>query len=111
MPRKTCGVALVVTLVLIILLSMLGVGILLLVSGHYRTSKHQIDRTKAYYLAEAGMWHAIWGLRTDYYASQMPPPLGGIPDSITEDGLTANITIFTDTSELSDYRIESQVSY
>jgi type II secretory pathway pseudopilin PulG len=62
---KKTGVVLLIVIVVILLLSILGGAILMLVSSRYKLTIHQIDRTKAFYLAEAGMHHALWRIRNN----------------------------------------------
>lgn len=70
---KKTGVALFIVIVVILLLSILGGAILMLVSSRYKVTKHQVDRTKAFNLAEAGMHHALWRIRNN---ANGPPPTG-----------------------------------
>ena len=58
------GVAMLVVIGLVLMLLALGGAVLIISAGHFGTSYHQIKRARAYYAAEAGMQHALWGCRT-----------------------------------------------
>ena len=58
------GVAMLVVISMILMLLILGGAVSLISTGHFGTSYHQVERTRAYYAAEAAMQHILWALRT-----------------------------------------------
>jgi len=58
------GVAMLIVIGLVFMLLILGGAALVISTGHFGTSYHQIKRVQAYYAAEAAMQHALWGCRT-----------------------------------------------
>ncbi len=62
---KNNGVALFIVIALLFLLSIGGAVILILAYNYTYTTKKQAERIKAFYLAEAGIWHAFYELRRD----------------------------------------------
>ena len=65
MLKNTKGMAMLIVLSLVLMLLILGGAVLMISTGHFGTSYHQIKRAKAYYAAEAAMQHVLWQLRTD----------------------------------------------
>ena len=65
MLKNTKGMAMLIVLSLVLMLLILGGAVLMISTGHFGTSYHQIKRAKAYYAAEAAMQHVLWLLRTD----------------------------------------------
>lgn len=61
--KRDKGVALLIVLILVIVLSLMGAVVLGLAGGHYGLTRHQIEHTQAFYLAEAGMVYAIYQTR------------------------------------------------
>ncbi len=57
------GFVLLISVILLFITSAVGAAGLLLMVGHYQTTKVQIDRLKAYYRAEAGLIHKMWRMR------------------------------------------------
>lgn len=95
------GVALLVALSIAIVLGILTMAMLMLVRGHYGTTANQIQQTKAYYLAEAGVQYALARCRVENFSNF----------SFTEDNKTVNITITYRSAPYNDYQIQSQVTY
>lgn len=65
------GMAMLIVLGLVIMLLVLGGAVLMISTGHFGTTFHQVSRTKAYYATEAAMQHTLWALRT----GQLTPPV------------------------------------
>lgn len=87
------GLAMLMVISLILMLLILGGAALMISTGHFGTSYHQIKRARAYYAAEAGMQHALWACRTgEYDLSSIPPPINR-PDEINVNGLDVDIRI------------------
>ena len=59
------GVAMLIAISLVLMLLILGGAVLMISTGHFGTSYHQIRRARAYYAAEAAMQHILWDLRTN----------------------------------------------
>jgi len=59
------GLAMLVVISLILMLLILGGAVLMISTGHFGTSFHQVRRTRALYTAEAAMQHVLWDLRTN----------------------------------------------
>lgn len=64
MKNNRKGIAMMLVLSLILMLLVLGGAALMVSTGHFRSSYHQMDRTGAVYAGEAAMHHALWSLRT-----------------------------------------------
>jgi len=58
------GVALLIVLATMLSLSIIIGVILILARGRYHVAASHIKRTKAFYLAEGGIQHALWAIRT-----------------------------------------------
>jgi type II secretory pathway component PulK len=95
------GVALLVALSIAIVLVILATAMLMLVRGHYGTTANQIQHTKAYYLAEAGVQYALARCRVGNFSNF----------SFSEDGKTVNVTLSYRFAPYNDYQIQSQVTY
>ncbi len=67
------GMAMLIVLGLVIMLLVLGGAVLMISTGHFGTTFHQVSRTKAYYATEAAMQHTLWALRT----GQLVGPVSG----------------------------------
>lgn len=67
MLKNTKGMAMLIVLSLVLMLLILGGAVLMISTGHFGTSYHQIKRAKTYYAAEAAMQHVLWQLRTGQY--------------------------------------------
>ena len=65
MLKSKKGVAMLIVISLILMLLILGGAVLMISTGHFSTSWHQIKRARAYYAAEAAMQHVLWDLRTN----------------------------------------------
>lgn len=59
------GMAMLIVVAMILMLLILGGAVLMISTGHFSTSYHQIKRVRAYYAAEAAMHHLLWDLRTN----------------------------------------------
>ena len=82
------GVAMLIVIGLVLMLLILGGAALMISTGHFGTSYHQIKRARAYYAAEAAMQHALWkcriGLPNGYDLGAIPAGSPGfIQDSMT----------------------------
>ncbi|MBU3933478.1 MAG: hypothetical protein KKH11_02280 [Candidatus Omnitrophica bacterium] len=64
MVNSRKGVAMLIVISLVLMLLILGGATLIISTGHFGTSYHQIRRARAYYATEAGMQHALWRCRT-----------------------------------------------
>lgn len=69
MKNNKKGIAMLIVISLILMLLILGGAALMISTGHFGTSYHQIKRARAFYAAEAAMQHALWKCR-------MPPSPG-----------------------------------
>ncbi len=65
MKNNRKGIAMMLVLSLILMLLVLGGAALMISTGHFRSSYHQMDRGRAYYAGEAAMQHVLWDLRTN----------------------------------------------
>lgn len=77
MKNNRKGIAMMLVLSLILMLLVLGGAALMISTGHFRSSYHQMDRGRAYYAGEAAMQHALWSLRTGQTA--LPTPGNSTP--------------------------------
>ncbi len=93
------GVALLIALSIVIILMLLAMSMLMLVRGHYGTTANQIQHTKAYYLAEAGVQYALARCRAGTYSNFNFP----------EDG--TNINVIIESNANGGYNIHSKVNY
>jgi Tfp pilus assembly protein PilX len=85
MIHNNKGIAMLLVISLILMLLILGGGVLMVSTGHFRGAYHQIDRERAYYAAEAAMQHTLWQLRTGAISA----PYNGIfPNNIN--GINGN---------------------
>ena len=73
------GIAMLVVVALVLMLLILGGSVLMVSSGHFGTSFHQMERARAYYAAEAAKQHTLWQLRT---GDITPPYSGTFPNDI-----------------------------
>ena len=73
------GAALLIVIALIMMLMILAAAAMMLSTSHFGTSFHQVKRTRAYYAAEAAMWHAFYRLRTEM---DKPPVNMNFPEDI-----------------------------
>lgn len=94
------GVALVAVLVVFITVSIVAAALLVFVSNQFRVTNSQINRTRAFYLAEAGVQLAFGNLKR-----------GLIPASTTYtiDGTSVVVQIVSYNSNT--YEIRSTVQY
>ena len=76
------GIAMLLVISLILMLLILGGAVLMISTGHFSTSFHQIKRARAFYAAEAAMQHILWKLRTGQIST--------FPHSETMAGTTIN---------------------
>ncbi len=61
------GIAMLLVIGLVLMLFILGGGVVMLASSHYRTSRYRVERARAYYAAEAGLQHGLWKCRIGDY--------------------------------------------
>lgn len=78
------GIALLLVISLVLMLSILGLGALVISSSHFSTSYQQIEDMRAYYAAEAAMQRILWKLRDNQIGSfphseTFPETINGIP--------------------------------
>jgi Tfp pilus assembly protein PilX len=57
------GSVLILTLIALFAITLFGGALALLLTSHMQESNLEIDRTKALYLAEAGVYKSIWELK------------------------------------------------
>ena len=57
--KSNCGIALVTVIVFLLIISSLSLAALFIMTGANRLVSHQVDRTKARYVAEAGLVHNL----------------------------------------------------
>ena len=110
--RREKGVALVIVIMLSMVMMIIVGVILKLGQMHYHSSAHQLKRTKAFYLAQAGVEWAIYGLRTGTL-SPSPPNNGYVHTVSTPEGDVAiTIDIETHSGSLGvDWDIVSKVDF
>ena len=92
MANSRKGVAMLVIISLILMLLILGGAVLMISTGHFGTTYHQIRRARAYYAAEAAMQHTLWDLR----ANGVTPGTLALPADFEVNGIEdddINITI------------------
>lgn len=73
MKNYSKGMAMLIVITLVLLLLILGGTVLLVSTGHFGTSFHQIKRARAYYAAEAALQHVLWKLWRDRPSPQTLP--------------------------------------
>ncbi len=61
--RDERGFVLLISVILLFITGAVGAAGLLLMVGHYQTTKIQIDHVEAYYRAEAGLVWKMWSMR------------------------------------------------
>ena len=113
------GIAMLLVVALVLMLLILGGAVLMISTGHFGTSYHQIKRAKAYYAAEAAMQHVLWLLRTDQYNLETAtfPIAGNLPTDFKVNEIEDNdITIaISDVDQAGDppgvHRIDITVDY
>ncbi|MBI4981861.1 MAG: hypothetical protein HZC15_01750 [Candidatus Omnitrophica bacterium] len=80
MPKKRCknskGVALIIVLGVLLVITILANVILSLISSQSRVSYHQLNRIRAYYACLAGMNLAVNKLRTNTWTANQTYFLG-----------------------------------
>lgn len=104
--KRDRGMALLIVLGLVILLSLMSAVVLGLAGSHYRLSRHQIESVQAFYLAEAGVTHALSKMRDDTFYTGETLTLTDTDGNVLG---TAEITINLETGVL--YRVRSMVTY
>lgn len=95
------GVLLLVSVILLFITSAVGAAGLLLMVGHYQTTKVQIDHVKAYYRAEAGSAHKMWRLRNGDTTT---------PETITVES-SNDVTVSHTTTVWGNYACQAVTSY
>ncbi len=85
------GLALLIVIGLVLMLSILGGTVLMVSTGHFSTSFRQIKRARAYYAAEAAMQHALWSCRSGEYDLSSVPI--NRPDEINVNGLDVDVRV------------------
>jgi len=110
MIKSNKGMAMLIVISLIIMLLILGGAVLMVSTGHFGTSFHQVSRTKAYYAAEAAMNHVLWALRTGRATA---PGEIALPSDFDVNGITdSDITIIAgDLTADGVYPIDIDVTY
>jgi len=108
------GMAMLIVISLVLMLLILGGTVLMISTGHFSTSHHQIARTKAYYVAEAATTHVFWALRTGQIAPA--PPIARtntlLPGDFEVNGITEQDIYVTIGAEANGvYPIEVEVTY
>ncbi|MBI4743624.1 MAG: hypothetical protein HY776_02185 [Actinobacteria bacterium] len=78
--RNENGFAAYVALGIISIMTVLGAGLIIIADNELSSVKHNLDRNKAYYLAEMGINHALWKL------NQSPAIDGAIPETTFGEG-------------------------
>ncbi len=63
-PMNSRGAILFGVLIIVLTISLIGASMIALLSSLAVSNQHEADRTKALYLAEAGISHAIYMLKT-----------------------------------------------
>lgn len=108
---KNRGIALFTVIIFSIIMLMVVGAILMLARGHYHSTARQIKRTKAFYLAQAGVEYALWDIRTGInniphngteYTYQVSTTEGNVP-------VTIKITSHSGVPTGVDWDIESSV--
>ena len=103
------GMAMLIVISLILMLLILGGTVMMISTGHFSTSHHQVARTKAYYAAEAATTHVFWALRT---GNATAPGIIALPSDFDVNGLTdSDITVTAGTLTDGVYPIEVKVIY
>lgn len=98
--------ALLFTIITAFLLSLVGATLVLLTTNQYRMINSEINRTIAFYRAQAGMEYAIYKAYTD------PVWLTGGPYTVSIGGQNVSINIETpDPDGLSTYRFRITTNY
>lgn len=97
------GFVLLVSVILLFITSAVGAAGLLLMVGHYQTTKVQIDRLKAFYRVEAGLVHKMWRMR-----NQNPPTATETISVVSSNDVTIRHEYRT---AYGDYRIWAETSY
>ena len=100
MPNEK-GAILTITIIFIIILTIIAGVSIILMTNHSRITESQIKRAKAYYTAEAGITHAMEQIRNK------SNPTG--PWILSLNGLTANVTSITDSSNKK--KLKASVKY
>ncbi len=96
------GFVILISIILLFITSAVGAAGLLLMVGHYQTTKVQIDALKAYYRNEAGLVHKMWRMR-----NAAPTPT----ETITVE-TTGDVTVYSQyRSAYGDYRIWADTTY
>lgn len=105
------GAALLLAIILVLLMVVIGGVLMLLSTSQFRLSKHQIDRSRASYFAEAGMQYALYQLRTGGYT----PPVTDDPLDVDGD-TTDDVWISVSAAGAGDpagakYKIQCKAKY
>ncbi|MBL7198387.1 MAG: pilus assembly PilX N-terminal domain-containing protein [Candidatus Omnitrophica bacterium] len=107
---RVSGVALLTVIVFLIIIASLAVTAIFIMSGSYRLSTHQVERIKAYYVAEAGIVHNLDRLRQGQGVQDLLITLDGkeYTAEITDPPPTANVGA---TGQYEVQVLESKVKY
>jgi Tfp pilus assembly protein PilX len=106
--NKNKGIALFTVIIFSIIMLIIVGAILVLARGHYHSTAKQIKRTKAFYLADAGIQNALFRLRT----GAISPPASYIYSVTTLEGdvpVTIRITSHSGAPGGVDWDIEASV--
>ncbi|MBM3253882.1 MAG: hypothetical protein FJZ16_06505 [Candidatus Omnitrophica bacterium] len=96
------GFVLLVSVILLFITSAVGAAGLLLMVGHYQTTKIQIDHVKAYYRSEAGLIHKMWRMRNGVMTAT---------ETISVESANDVTIRHTYRSTYGDYSISAETSY
>lgn len=107
--------ALLFALITAFILSLVTATFVFLTTNQYRLINSEIERTKAFYLAQTGVEYAIWGIRTN--AGPLPDPAQTITWEIRDPSTNIKLMdIFIDNisnqpNALAPYRIRVRTQY
>lgn len=109
MKTKPAG-ALLFAIITAFVLSIVGATLVILTTNQYRVVNSEIERTRAFYRAQAGMEYAIYKLYNN--TSGWIPNNNTITQNVTIDNQTINISItHPDPDGRSSYKMSINASY
>ena len=110
MGNNNRGVALFISLVVLLLLSLLTIAVLLTAYNYASITENKINRLKALTLAESGVHYACWKIRIgeDDAGNPISFPCVLIPPMLLEGGWSIEVEIKEDSGQKT---IDSKVTY
>jgi Tfp pilus assembly protein PilX len=111
LKRDTKGVLLIIVLGTIIVVTLLATVILRIFSNQYRLTNHNITRIQAYYVALAGINHAMELLRTGQYPAGTPPYTYNLTDQSFPPVIANKTVLVNINGSITNATIKASINY